>query len=392
MSQQLINRSPDLKKLRDEGYDVEVRSGYLLIKDVPYVNSNKEVKLGILVSELKTAGEITVAPGNHQAMFVGELPCSKDGVPMEKLVSGGTQRLSPELEVNHSFSCKLHGGVDYADYYQKMTTYVNIFTSPAQAIDANATAQTFPVIPTDPDESVFEYVDTATSRAGIGLPASKLESKRLAILGLGGTGSYILDLVAKTHVKEIHLFDADRFLTHNAFRAPGAVSRAELETRESKVGHFKEIYSKLHRGIIPHEYDITADNVSELELMDCVFLCMDPGDPKVAVVDHLEDTNITFIDTGMGVELVEDSLRGMLRVTTSTPTKRDHFRSRVPIAAPTANAEYERNIQIADLNAMNACIAVIKWKKLCGFYLDFEREHDSTYVINTNVLDSDDHV
>ena len=56
MSQQLISRSSDLRKLRDEGYDVEIRSGYLLIKDVPYVNAKKEVKFGILVSELTLAG------------------------------------------------------------------------------------------------------------------------------------------------------------------------------------------------------------------------------------------------------------------------------------------------------------------------------------------------
>ena len=30
--------------------------------------------------------------------------------------------------------------------------------------------------------------------------------------------------------------------------------------------------------------------------------------------------------------------------------------------------DYNRNIQIADLNALNAAFAVIKWKKLFGFY------------------------
>jgi hypothetical protein len=37
--------------------------------------------------------------------------------------------------------------------------------------------------------------------------------------GLGGTGSYILDLVSKTPVNEILLFDSDDFLQHNAFRS-----------------------------------------------------------------------------------------------------------------------------------------------------------------------------
>ncbi|WP_318271316.1 ThiF family adenylyltransferase [Sphingobacterium cellulitidis] len=46
----------------------------------------------------------------------------------------------------------------------------------------------------------------------------KLERQKIAIIGLGGTGAYILDMVAKTPVKEIHLFDGDSFDQHNAFR------------------------------------------------------------------------------------------------------------------------------------------------------------------------------
>ena len=31
-------------------------------------------------------------------------------------------------------------------------------------------------------------------------------------------------------------------------------------------------------------------------------------------------------------------------------------------------------------------MAVIKWKKLFGFYMDFQREHHSTYAIETQLL------
>ena len=54
-------------------------------------------------------------------------------------------------------------------------------------------------------------------------------------MGLGGTGSYVLDLVAKTPVWEIHLFDGDAFLQHNAFRSPGAPSLDELEAQPPKA-------------------------------------------------------------------------------------------------------------------------------------------------------------
>ena len=52
--------------------------------------------------------------------------------------------------------------------------------------------------------------------------------------------------------------------------------------------------------------------------------------------------------------------------------------------------EYDKNIQIADLNALNAALAVIKWKKLCGFYRDLEREHFSAYTVDGNCIINDD--
>lgn len=49
MSNKLINRSTDLKRLRDEGYEIEVRGGHLIVHHIPYVNSNREVKIGKLI-------------------------------------------------------------------------------------------------------------------------------------------------------------------------------------------------------------------------------------------------------------------------------------------------------------------------------------------------------
>src|SRR5437867_1182694 len=343
MSQQLISLSPDLKKLRDEGYDVEIRSGHLLVKDVPYVNAKKEVKLGILVSVLTTAGDITAPPSTHVAMFAGEYPCDKDGSELDKIRSGGGQQLGPNLLVNHSFSSKPSSG-SYTNYHEKMTAYVAIFLSQAQAIDPNVTAQTFPVITTEEDESVFKYIDTASSRAGINMPTKKLELAKVAIVGVGGTGSYVLDLLAKTPVKQIHLFDGDAFLSHNAFRSPGAASVDELRAKPKKVVYLKELYSKLRRGIVEHDYNIDASNVAELQGMDFVFLCVDAHDAKKVILENLERLGIPFIDVGMGIDLVDDSLRGVLRVTTSTPERREHFRMRVSLTDAGVNHDYDRNI------------------------------------------------
>jgi len=391
MSKRLIDLSLDLKKLRDEGFDIEIRSGHLLMKDVPYVNPRREVKRGILVSELTLSGDTTTTPKNHVVDFIGELPCDVSGAGLSKVVIGSGDRvLGENLTVNHQFSSKPVVTGVYPNYYDKMTAYANILTSHAEVLEPGVKAQTFPAIPTAEGESIFEYLDTATSRAGIGAMNSRLELGKVAIVGVGGTGAYVLDLVSKTPVKEIHLFDGDLFLNHNAFRAPGAASLEELKARPKKVAYLKERYSKMHRGIIAHDRKVDATNVAELREMDFVFLCIDPGGGKKVIVESLEEFRIRFVDVGMGVEVAADALSALLRVTTSTPEKRDHFRKRVSISEDGGLDEYAANIQIADLNALNAALAVVKWKKLCAFYVDLEREHHSTYSVDTNVLTSDE--
>lgn len=391
MSQQLISLSDDLKKLRDQGYDLEVRSGYLLVRGVPYVSAGREIKRGTLVAALTTAGERADAPGDHTVEFSGEYPCDANGSRLTQIDAGSSERrVFDDLVVYHRFSSKPVGTGKYPDFYEKMAAYVAILESPAQAIDPSVTARTYPVITTREDESVFKYMDTATSRAKIDMANQKLELARIAIIGVGGTGSYVLDLVAKTPVKEIHLFDGDDFLTHNAFRAPSAAPISTLNAKPKKVAHFTTLYSEMRRGIAAHAYYVDASNVGELKEMAFVFVCIDAGEAKQAIIENLEAFGVPFIDVGMGIELVDDSLCGALRVTTSTPERRDYFRTRVSLADTGIGEEYDSNIQVADLNALNAALAVIKWKKLCGFYLDLEKEHNSTYLIEGNALISDD--
>jgi len=391
MSQQLINHSPDLKKLRDEGYEVEIRSNYLLINNVPYLNSQKDIKYGTLVSELTLKGDITTTPSTHVVSFAGEYPCNKDGSEISQIKHQSINlTIDGGLVANHSFSNKPSSG--YRDYYEKMTRYVEIISNPAASVDNSVTAKTFKVIESHDEESVFNYIDTFSSRAGINNISDKLKSYKIGIIGLGGTGSYILDLIAKTPVKEIHLFDGDQFLQHNAFRSPGAPSVEELNKKQKKVDYLKELYSKMHKHIYPHDSYINSSNIDQLLGMDFVFMCFDKGSLKKIIVDKLEQAKIAFIDVGMGIDIVDEALIGIVRTTTSTEKKREHVRdkNRISFSEDDGNDVYSQNIQIADLNALNATLAVIKWKKLCRFYQDRENENHSTYTLNVNMLVNDD--
>lgn len=386
MSQQPISRSPDLRKLRDEGYEVEIRGNFLLVKSVPSLDERGEVARGILASDLELAGDVATTPRDHTAYWFGEYPCDRSGRRLN-LDAGPGPAIDEELRESFRFSRKPQAG--YVNYYDKMTTYVAIVSQHAEAVDSTVTAKTFqPVVP-DQDESVFNYLDTWSSRAGIGPVNEKLAEGGVGIVGLGGTGSYVLDLVAKTPVQEIHLFDGDEFLTHNAFRAPGAPSLQELRARRKKVHYYRDIYSKMRKEIVAHDHHIGESNVAELTDLSFVFLCMAGGGGKKAIIDALEAAGTSFIDVGMGAHLIDEALGGTLRVTTNMPNNRSTFRARTPILDMPVDDVYNRNVQIADLNALMAALAVVKWKKLRGFYHDFEQELSSNFVVETNALIND---
>ena len=384
MSQRPFSLSPDLKLLRDEGYFVQIQGGLLIMREVPYVNAQRKVQMGSLISSLTLAGDVTQSPDTHVVHFDGDYPCEANGAQIRQISHhSGDIDLGNGLTAKHSFSSKPANG--YTDYYHKMTTYAAILSGPAAVLNPDATPRTFRV-PEDEEDSVFNYIETASDRVGIGPLTERLATEKVAIIGLGGTGSYVFDFVAKTPVREIRLFDGDEFLQHNAFRAPGAPSIDELREAPKKVDYLKGIYSKMHRRVVAYSEPINAGNVDLLDGITFAFISMDPSEAKRSVVEKLETLDLSFVDVGMGLELVNGSLGGILRVTASTPRKRDHIQGRISFADGEEDDIYSSNIQVADLNALNAALAVIKWKKIRGFYRDLEGEHHSTYTTDGNML------
>jgi hypothetical protein len=90
----------------------------------------------------------------------------------------------------------------------------------------------------------------------------------------------------------------------------------------------------------------------------------------------------------MGISKVddEDFLLGQVRVSTSTNQCREAFTKHVSFADTVEADLYRTNIQVAELNSLNAALAVIKFKKLMGYYVDSEGEHQSIYDVGGNLL------
>ncbi|GAA4168046.1 ThiF family adenylyltransferase [Gryllotalpicola koreensis] len=384
MSSQLVSRSHDLQRLVDEGYGVRIQGGHLLLEHIPYLESDGTVAHGVLISELNVSGDETQPPSPHTAHFTG-IPHEGPGREMDLIIhSVVDQEMVGGLRVRTYLSSKPPSG-QYSDYYAKMTQYAKVISAPARAVDETATARTHaPVIV---DEGPFRYIDSASGRAGTAALADRLAGGPVAIIGLGGTGSYILDQVAKTPVPQIHLWDADVFHAHNAFRAPGAASLEQLNAAPRKVDYLAEIYARMHRGLIPHPVYVDAANVAELTGMSFVFIAMDASPVKQVIIHALQSAQTPFIDVGVGLAVRGDRLAGMARVTSGFPGRHEHLEKAITYVDEGEN-EYDRNIQVAELNMLNAALAVIRWKKYAGFYADGVGEAHSTYTVAGNMLTS----
>ena len=381
-----------MQRLLDDGYEVEVRNQHLLLHHVPYVAADRIVKHGSLVcTYVENAGTI-LPPDNHQVWFTGDYPCFANGSPLNALQNEHSkQELFKGCWIRHRFSNKPDGASGFPDHYSKMVHYVTLLSDQAKVIDPLADARTGRLIETQQEESIFRYPDTASVRSEISMVSARLAIKKLAIIGLGGTGGYVLDQTAKTPVEEIHLFDGDEFLQHNAFRAPGAATVAELSARMSKTEYFQRRYDPMRRGIISHPYRIDESSINELADFDFVFVCVDDGKARALICNHLQSNNIKFIDVGMSIEMVPETrkLVGTCRVTLSTDTQKDHFSRYVPMMADDQDALYRQNIQVADMNALNAILAVMKWKQVFGFYQDDFLSHHQTFSVSAPSLTRD---
>ena len=138
----------------------------------------------------------------------------------------------------------------------------------------------------------------------------------------------------------------------------------------------------MRSGVVAHEFNVDADNVKVLGNLDFVFVAVDDNETRHWLLPTLDGMGIPFIDVGMGIEKTDDKLLGVVRTSfceapTSAATRRGDGRAR-------DIGEYERNVQIVELNALNAALAVIRWKKHRDLYMDLGREYRSTYTIDGN--------
>ena len=145
----------------------------------------------------------------------------------------------------------------------------------------------------------------------------------------------------------------------------------------------------MHNNIFAHGA-VDETTVDILRSVHSAFVAVDRGGPRKFVTGKLGEFGVPFIDVGMGIAEKDTSLFGTLRVTLSAGLSHDRIEALLPLADVDDAGIYSSTIQVADLNALNASLAVIKWKKFLGFYADLGAECSVYYQIPYNSLANED--
>lgn len=370
MYQKLVSLNDDLHRMVEKGYAVAFDSGYLVVRDIPYLGQTGALQIGAFVTKLVFIDGSRVQQEDHQVFFAGGIPHELDGRAVANLAGGkatlALSALCDDVVVQRSFSNKPKAAGRFEDFFAKIESYTALISGPA--IERHcASPYTFRSVDVETSSDIFKLTDSMSSRAEIVDLANLFANEVVAIIGLGGTGAYILDFMVKTPVREIRGYDVDAFHVHNAYRSPGRLCSEELGKPKAVV--YAERYANFRHGLDIQAKRIDASSVDELKGVTFAFVCVDKGSSRSGIFDLLIALKIPFIDVGMGLKRKNGSLAGQARVNYYPPEKAQELRA-LNLAEMNDGPDdmYRTNIQIGEFNALNATLAVALYKQLRGFY------------------------
>ena len=272
--QDLASRNPFIERLVKLGYDVGFINAHLVIFGVPYLNAAGELKYMDLISPLDLReNNLIDAPSDHKVYFAGEIPCNIDGQKIAAGTSEEARKVSDDIGGTRMLSSKPEGMRAYNSIEEKITQYLDLITAPALLKYPGTTPRRALQKHLEAPISPLMFPDSLSAREGVVELSHKLRGRKVGVIGCGGTGAYVLDYLAKTHLEEIHLYDDDIVHVHTLFRLPGVYGERHLGAR--KVDALADTYGHFHCGIRPHPQRVGPDNIDVLNGLDFVFVCVD---------------------------------------------------------------------------------------------------------------------
>lgn len=380
-----------IQRLLADGYAIYKRGAYM-VAAVPYLDVNGNPQSGLMVDTLNLdeVGKVRVAPTNHQMYFIGQQPYDHK----ERILFGGADaNVVPLFDGKQSsfyWSWKQLDSAgnkrDYLNLYEKFTDYILYVSGPVEGKFPHYKTTLFDGVATVETACPFPFEDTNSARANLGELDKFFASDTIAIIGAGGTGSYIFDFISKTRVQKIKLFDFDVFDLNNAFRIPGATDREELG--QPKVHVIEQRYSGWHKGIEVFEAKLDGESEAYLDGVTFAFLAVDKIGPRRDIAKLLRAKGIPFIVVGMGIHHGNPGLTGMVDTTLidekTAPNVFEEIAGEQLVDLPD---EYQKNIQTVELNALNAAMAVFMYKKYRGYYASGRSVYQASFTTSYMQLD-----
>lgn len=387
---ELANRNRFIQDFEDQGYHLDFIGGYIVIYGLPYLNERGELAHGDLASPVDLSADgVLDAPKDHQAWFRGSRPHDQNGRQLRLGGGDSKVKVAERFETDHSFSYKLFDDAGqlraYKSFEEKILTYLDTITGPAMAAYPEATPLRALEFKSAEQGTPLRLPDTLSAQYNMNDVSSLLIGKKVAIVGLGGTGSYILDFVARTHLAEIALFDDDKVHVHTVFRFPGFIPRA---IGMLKVEALLMQYSHWHGNIVPIPERVTDLNIEKLRNFDFVFLALDHGPSRISIADWLSANGVPFIDCGMGLNRAAVGLNGVVRVTGVDRAAYEATARTVHLpGGDPEGGEYRKQGQIAELNALNAALAVVRFKQ--HFHIYDREDTNASIILETSTFEVD---
>ena len=181
-------------------------------------------------------------------------------------------------------------------------------------------------------------------------------------------------------------------------RAPGAPTVEEMESCRTgslrKVDYYRSKYSSLREGIYPHAVRVdspaTFSQFLAAHPIDCAFVCIDQateGDsPRQDVVYRaLSAASVPFIDSGVSITVEDGAVRGA--VTTSVYGAGSMaWKDGIPSARVEGDVPGYRNVQLPEVNALAASLAVMEWRRRTEQYVSESSSFLHKFRLETPII------
>ena len=243
---------------------------------------------------------------------------------------------------------------EYLDAWDALKTYLHAVYGGFRASDNGGGHRaerpyTFPILG-ERDRDEVQWLDL-------------VRTERVAVVGLGGVGAWIADLIAKADVAEVHGWDADLIEDKNVIRMPGTVNPDWIG--KSKAEWFEETYRQIHRQVHGHPKYVDEQTAAGMcSNATFGFVAVDNDEGREIACAAMAAAGIPFIDVGISLSRRDGQVSASIRVTTAWPHD-DAWRKAIPKVDKAGQETYGK-VELPDIAAVAAGLAVQSWRKLRG--------------------------